>query len=451
MNTIVSKSQKIYLGIASAGANALNGFVLGALLKFYTDVLYLDEIIAGVVFILYGVWNLLFDPFYGYYSDRTIYKQGKGKRLRWIKGILPLFVLGFILIWLGQSSWNDIVLFFFMLGSYFVFDTSFTIFIINHSALSTSITDDPNERASIGMYDRYLSIIATVFGFIPIYLLTGAFTREQIIPIFYIIGGIALLFVITGSYKIKEPTIETEQAEPLHLKAALRETFKSRAFIFFIFYSFLVGGVALSFGTIISYYLQWVVGLEGFDAIIPAIIASILLFVCYPVVLKLNEKSGIRKILMINTVIGMIGLLLLLILNSSWYFVLIIAYFLVQLAINIHWMLLTTMVGDITDEDELKTGLRREGMFYGITAVIYSPAQSVIIGLFTLILTIFNYDNDIGAISQTPEAILGIRLGIGLIPLIFLVIGFIMLYFYPLHGVKYQELKKELKGRNTRN
>lgn len=42
-----------------------------------------------------------------------------------------------------------------------------------------------------------------------------------------------------------------------------------------------------------------------------------------------------------------------------------------KLGASCHWLLFNAMVGDITDEDELKTHQRREGAFFGVNRTLY--------------------------------------------------------------------------------
>jgi GPH family glycoside/pentoside/hexuronide:cation symporter len=109
---------------------------------------------------------------------------------------------------------------------------------------------------------------------------------------------------------------------------------------------------------------------------------------------------------------------------------------------TVWWLLVNPMVGDIADEDELKTNNRREGMFFGTNALITKPASSLIIFIFTAIISFFGYNSELTI--QSTQAIRGLRLGVGILPLGFLVLGFIALLFYPLHGKKLNQVKIKL-------
>ena len=48
-------------------------------------------------------------------------------------------------------------------------------------------------------------------------------------------------------------------------------------------------------------------------------------------------------------------------------------------------------------------------------------------------------------VNQTEQALLGIRVGLCLFPMIFLALGILVMFFYPLHGEYYEEMKRNAK------
>ncbi|MDD1776811.1 MAG: MFS transporter, partial [Candidatus Helarchaeota archaeon] len=99
------------------------------------------------------------------------------------------------------------------------------------------------------------------------------------------------------------------------------------------------------------------------------------------------------------------------------------------------------LVSDIVDEDELKTGCRREGGYYGINALIIR--LSTILTFITIGVVLATngwmvYDPEV--YSYALE--MGLRSIMFIFPAIALIIGVVSLYFYPLHGKRLQEIKE---------
>jgi GPH family glycoside/pentoside/hexuronide:cation symporter len=437
----VPLNQKFALGLASAGANTLNGLLYGTILKYYTDVVGLRADLYGFVFLLFGIWNAINDPLFGYLSDRRPIKTGQGKRLPWMKTSIPFFLAAYFLLWLPSSSWSQALLFIFLLVCLYIYDTCFTIFVLNQCALSTGITDSADERASISLVSTYVNVLPGLLAsFVPTFVLTSDWTRPSIIGLYFGLGILGTVMMIWGVVKVREPIRSHDDTPGLPLKQAIIETFRSRSFVFFVIYSFCMGGVAMAFNGFVPYIMGDILGVSSFQATIPALLTGAIMLTIYPFVWKINSRIGVRATLMIfliGAIIGCIGILFV-----DNYYLMIPFFGLIQWGTSTHWLLLNTIVGDIADEDQIKTGQRREGMFFGVNALIAAPAQSVIVFIFTQIITFFGYVGT--AETQTDAAITGLRLGIGLVPIFFLVLGFIMLYFYPLHGTRYRKMKEQL-------
>jgi GPH family glycoside/pentoside/hexuronide:cation symporter len=96
------------------------------------------------------------------------------------------------------------------------------------------------------------------------------------------------------------------------------------------------------------------------------------------------------------------------------------------------------LYGEVADEDELKTGCRREGAFFGVNALIAKPAESVAVFLPAIILaaTGFVPRGSVGGdlVRQTSTALLGIRINAGLLPGAVALATALLLQAFPLRG-----------------
>jgi Na+/melibiose symporter-like transporter len=103
-------------------------------------------------------------------------------------------------------------------------------------------------------------------------------------------------------------------------------------------------------------------------------------------------------------------------------------------------------MADVIDKDELKTGRRREGAYYGSSSLFTKPAQSASAAIIALVLALTGYIQ--GQAEQDLLAQYGIKLTIGLIPAIFIIIGVIILLRFPIDGStkEYKEWKEKLEN-----
>jgi GPH family glycoside/pentoside/hexuronide:cation symporter len=103
----------------------------------------------------------------------------------------------------------------------------------------------------------------------------------------------------------------------------------------------------------------------------------------------------------------------------------------------------------VADEDELRSGARREGAFFGVNALITKPAQSIAIWITPFILEQTNFvtrATNLGEIflDQPPEAIMGIKIFTGVIPGVACLLGALLLIWYPLRGERLERIKAEI-------
>jgi GPH family glycoside/pentoside/hexuronide:cation symporter len=111
--------------------------------------------------------------------------------------------------------------------------------------------------------------------------------------------------------------------------------------------------------------------------------------------------------------------------------------------------LTNVLFGQVADEDELRSGVRREGAFFGVNALLTKPAQSVALTLIPFILerTAFvTREANLGEIflNQPASALFGIKILLGLIPGVALLLGAILLFWYPLRGDYLDEVKEKV-------
>lgn len=111
--------------------------------------------------------------------------------------------------------------------------------------------------------------------------------------------------------------------------------------------------------------------------------------------------------------------------------------------------LTNVLFAQVADEDETKSGVRREGAFFGVNALITKPAQSIAIALSPFILQATNFvtrEQNGGNIflNQPESAILGIKIIAGLVPGIAMAIGAIILLWYPLRGEHLNRMQNEV-------
>ena len=100
------------------------------------------------------------------------------------------------------------------------------------------------------------------------------------------------------------------------------------------------------------------------------------------------------------------------------------------------------LIADVIDEDELRTGRRREGMYFGTNALIIR-LSTLLVSLALLILVPLGYIE--GAEVQPPSAIFGIKLLMSVFPILGLLAGLLIIKYYPIDKERREKIKEEIE------
>ena len=159
------------------------------------------------------------------------------------------------------------------------------------------------------------------------------------------------------------------------------------------------------------------------------------------VFIKLIGKFGVKKTFILAVFWAGMSFLLIFFIGWTIGFA-IIGFILIGIGFSGFMLTNQVVIADIVDYDETRTGKRRETTYSGINALITKPAVSIANWLFLLIINGFGFDS--GQETQSFSAQLGIMIGFALIPAIFLILGAIAMFFYPLDGPQWLAQKAEL-------
>ncbi|MFU8826258.1 MAG: MFS transporter, partial [Brevefilum sp.] len=236
--------------------------------------------------------------------------------------------------------------------------------------------------------------------------------------------------------------------EPLPFWQTIRFTLTSKSFIILVaenFMAILMSSLLLgSIFYLADYVLMW-----------PAI--QLLAFLFGPLIVGIPLTSLFRKRL------GVVGAqqVLLVVAGVALMAIAVVPKALIPACIALAGLglagpqtLTNVLFAQVADEDEVRTGVRREGSFFGVNALITKPAQSIAIWIIPFILGRTHFVTRASQLGETflnqpPEAVLGIKVFSGVIPGVACLLGALLLVWYPLRGeylARVLELHQEKKA-----
>lgn len=441
----VRLSSRLWLGGADCMITTLcNIMTGGGLTFFFVKYFGMDPGWSASCWLIFGIWNAVNDPLFGYISDKT--KSRLGRRIPYIRYgslmIAAVFVLSWV-IWFGTGS--NAQMFAQMLISLFLFDTLYT-------AIATSIYVMPFEMATTNEARGKILLVKVIFGLaalsVPLVLLAeleNILNRslQQFQLIMTVIGLFAGAVIFVSSFFYKEKSyLQKDEQYPFF--QSLVTCFRNKSFLIFEIISFSITFIQTALMIGLSYYFasEGISYLWCYLAMFLGILTGIVLW------MKLGAGWGVKKSVTIMCAIFGAGLWLMLILGH-YTAAGVAGFFCTGIGFSGGMYLIPLMNGDVIDYDEHLSGLRREGMYAGVNSFICKPAISIANALFPVMLLWFGYDSAIATADQTSLAKFGIRFSWLFLPAFLLTVCFICIRaFYSLAGEKWAEIKNGLAVRH---
>ena len=423
---------------------------------FYFNVMKLSATLITWGFVFWSIFNALNDPLLGFLSDKTRTKKlGGGRRRPWIlASLVPLAAIMILLFTPIGTEEISIFIYFFIIIN--LFDFIYTMYSLNRTSLFPEMFRDNFQRSRVGSYRRIIMIVGLIIAFVLPTILIPDIANVQDDPktkVDYIITGavFALLVLITGFYFLKngvrEPLEILEQApEPFSLKKSFKVTIKNKPFMIFIIASTMNWYVFGLLPMIISNYAVFVLEQEN------SILISLLLlavFLCSaPGVLiwkRVTDRFGARRAMMISTAFWICSFIPIFFFTDYW--IALIFWCISGIGLGGATYLIDLNISNICDEDELCTGRRREGSFFGMHALLIRLATIMVVISIGAVLTTNGWEVYTPE-KVTPELLFGLRALVSLFPIAALSISLIFLKIYPLTDEKANENQRKLKTRN---
>ena len=437
----VKMSSRLWLGGADCSITALCNIVTGGgLTFFFVNYFGMDVKWSALCWLLFGIWNALNDPLFGYISDRTKFRLGR--RIPYIRyGALAIAVV-FVLSWVVFfDTGSNVQMFAQMFVSLFLFDMLYT-------AIATSLYVMPFEMAVTNEARSKIMLVKVIFGLValsvPLVLLAqleGILNRslKQFQLTMTIIGVAAGVIMFLSTFFYKENSYVKEEEQYPFFKS-VATCFKNKNFIVFETISFSVTYIQTALMMGLSYYFGScnVNYLYSYIAMFGGIVTGIILW------MKPGAKWGVKRCIVIMCSVFCLALLCLLALGQ-YTLGSILGFFGAGIGFAGGTYLVPMMNGDVIDYDEHLSGLRREGMYAGVNSLICKPAISIANAIFPIMLQWFGYDSSLPLASQSSLAVFGIRFSwVSISALLLLICAVLIGKFYALDGSKWASIKADL-------
>jgi GPH family glycoside/pentoside/hexuronide:cation symporter len=413
---------------------------------FYYTIIGLDVLFITLGFILWSIWNALNDPLLGTLSDRTKTKWGRRKPYI-IAAIGPLCVL-MILLWTPILA-TDISKFLYFLIIIILWELFYTMFDLNYASLFPEMFQDLNARAKANTIKQIFTVIGLVFAFImPTFFIPELTNPDYIANYSY--AGIfmsiciaigALILIRFGSRERVEFSEDYKTAPSL--LNSLKFSIKNKGFRTFIIANLCHWYVIGMLPTIVPLFGEFVLNesdstILGLLLGITFISAAIFVFLWQYIVVKVGVKKGLM-ISMATFAITLVPFMFISDVTMGF-----IAFFIAGLGLSGDILYVDLVLAAVIDEDELNTGIRREGGYYGINALIVKLSTIFVFLTISIVFTSYGW-RTFDPLGTTEQTIFGLRSLMFIFPAIALCIGILSMSRFPITKEKYEQIKLDVE------
>lgn len=432
--------EKLAYGVGDAGCNFIWVVVGSFLTLYYTDSVGISAGVVGTIMLITRLLDGVSDIAMGAAIDRTNTRWGKARP--WLLFSAPFMALGLVLLFnvpVGLTDNGKIIYAF--LTYVFLAVIVYTIANLSYTTLLSLMTTSQEVRTSVSSIRYFVTMIAILaisYGTTPLIAKVG---WGKMAVIFGFIGMVLILIAFAGT---RERSLgnKVEEKDKMSVKESFQILFKNKYFVLvglLFVINYVIGGATNGAGI---YFAKDVLGNMGiFGTLIMASMVPSMIGVAF--LPKLTEKLGKWKCLMIGYVLQLLSYVMIAIAPYNIPLVLT-ALVIKSMGMLPHMAIMFALVADVVDYGEWKTGKRIDGMTYSAVSFGMKVGTGIGTAIIGWSLQFGGYDGSL--MTQGSDAITSIIALYAYIPIAFVIIGIVVLYFTNLENI-FPQMHAELNER----
>ncbi len=438
---------KMGYGVADIGGQIFFNTINFWLINYLTDNVGLAAGLAGIAVLIGRVFDAITDPAMGYISDRT--RTGWGRRRPYIFAGSFFMFGAMVILWTNPHFDGQVPLFVWAAASYSFLNLAFTVVNIPYSSMTPELTDDYNERTSLNGYRMTFAVLGTFIGAGAALPIIGAFANPDAgyTIMGTIFGGVMCLSALVTFFAVKEPPLPATPPPKGKIFSSYGQAFRNKPFVL-ILLPWVFNNVAITIlsGSLI-YYFRVIYGVEDNTTTIALLVLLASAMVFIPVWTVIAKKIGKKLSYIIGISVLAAGVILFFFIGAGSITAAFVVMAIAGFGFATHYVMPWSIIPDTIEYDYAKTGIRREGVYYGLWTFVLKIGQGLGALMIGWILAGFDYSP--GAETAGPAAQLGIRLLFGPIAAVFFIAGVIVLIFFPITRKVYQDILAESEKRQA--
>ncbi|HAU22890.1 MAG TPA: sugar transporter [Erythrobacter sp.] len=353
------------------------------LLLFYGTIVGLEPGLVGLAILIALVFDAISDPLVGYWSDNFHSRWGRRHPFMYAAAI-PV-ALSYFLLW-NPPDWDQIGLFLYLTLMAILIRTFITFFETPSTSLMPELTSDYDERTSVQSYRLFFGWaggnLMSVLMFGVLLAGPGGMQQRDGYETYGIVASVlifsAIMISALGTHHriptLSKPTALGERYTLGRIFSEMAETWKEKSFIA-LFFTSIFGSVATGLAASLSFIiLNYFWGFNEFQLFIWTATVFFSAFFGFLMAPRVSRRFGKKKATIYLGIVAFTLAPLPVFLRlfdlmpengDPLLFPIVVTLNIVDLSLIIALQaVLYSMVADLVESNQLKTGRRNEGVYY---------------------------------------------------------------------------------------
>lgn len=420
-------------------------FAMGTffLLNYYTDVAGIPILAAGTLLASVRIYDAVVDIIAGRIIDKTETRWGRFRPFIF-SGALPLMALGVAVFSVPQGwalEWKLLYAYI----TYALFGTVYSFTNIPYGALASAMTQEPNERARLGICRTFMAVCT--YSFLTMTVgpaiagLKGLALQEKITQFTLVmaISGVVLYFLCVASTKENIPRNKI----PLNLKESIAVLLKNQPLQILCFSTMIIMAGSAASGASLIFFARYLFKQPEQFFLVIGMITLATTFIATPLVPFLVSKLGKKKTFLVGLAISIAGYSAIFSNQYQSSYVTYGFFAFSFMGTRMFMSILWAIEADTVEYGEWRSGIRCEGLNYSLFSLFRKCGQAMGGAIPALLLSFGAYIPN--AAVQSKMAQQGIMQSLALAPAVLFTVSFLIMLFYPITDDVFLKMLKEIK------
>lgn len=440
--------ERMFYGAGAMGKDLVYGFVAGYILFFLNDVMGIDALFLGTLFLFARAFDAFNDPIMGMIVENTRSKYGKFRPWILIGTILNASVI-VLLFTLPDLSPQTLKIYVSVL--YVLWGITYTIMDIPYWSMIPAFSMDQKVRENTAVVARVCAGIGFTLitvGTVPLVKLLGDGNDQKGYSLIAI--GISLIFVLLIGIMVKNVKEHvTVEQEKLTIKGLFNLLIQNDQLLV-VMTTVIFFNVSMYITTTLGiYFFKYDVKNELLYSIFAGVagIAQILAMLCFPLLSRFLTRKKIFAFSVTTSTFGYLGLYLAGQLGFFSVPFLFGSGFFIFVGLGLMNILTTAMLADTVEYGEWKLGIRSESVVFSVQTFVVKSASALSAFIVGIGLSIIKFVPDQ---VQTTFTLNGLCFLMFLLPIFGLMVSLIVyMRKYKIDSAFYAKIVSEIKLKNN--